>query len=337
MNVHVLGTPFQLPTPDMEVIVSSREELRRKADALGDIYLPVMKETLRSLISELGHVDKEVLDTLTLVPHMYNSAEMLPFLEAVENLRGQAEDAKSSAAIADFNEEISQLLNARTTSLTIQAKALDKALINLDAVQVDGVDHLVPALDQEIAVLEVRLAKERAPLEEALQQAAVVNALITDVESLSLFDKLKPLVASLERLADVDPENPLIGSIKAGIAGVSNILDLLDAAVGYDHLTALRERLQTQLTGLQQKVDAARTTLEVEVSKREQLAGLASVEACKINYVREMSKLLEALRHVLRNSRLPETEEIEKRVEHFTRQADALNNYLVDLRRSWRS
>ncbi|MFH7422874.1 toxin, partial [Pseudomonas syringae pv. tagetis] len=80
------------------------------------------------------------------------------------------------------------------------------------------------------------------------------NAMITDVESLSLFDKLKPLVPSLERLADVDPENPLIGSIKAGIAGVSNIIDLFDAALGYDHLTALRERLHTQLTGLQQKV-----------------------------------------------------------------------------------
>ncbi|EGH27781.1 hypothetical protein PSYJA_01599, partial [Pseudomonas syringae pv. japonica str. M301072] len=32
-----------------------------------------------------------------------------------------------------------------------------------------------------------------------------------------------------------------------------------------------------------------------------------------------------------------ETAVIEKRVEHFSRQADALYNYLIDLRRSWRS
>jgi len=337
MNVHVLATPAQLPKPDMAIIIASREKLKREADRLGDIYLPVMNEALLSLLSEVGHVDKEALDTLTLVPHMYNSEEMLPFLEAVEKLRGDPEDAKSSAAIADFNEEISLLLDTREASLSSQAKALDRALINLEAVRVDGVEHLTPALEQEIAVLEARLETEHARLTEVVRQAAAVNDLIRDVESLSFFDKLKPLVASLERLADVDPLNPLIGSVKAGIAGVSNILDLLDAAVDYDHLIALRERLQTQMTGLQETTDATRAALETEVSKRGQLSGLASVELCKTDYVREMSKLLEALKRVLASSRLPETAVIEKRVEHFSRQADALNNYLIDLRRSWRS
>ncbi len=50
MNVHVLDTPVQLPKPDMEIVIGSREKLKRQANALGDIYLPVMKETLRSLL-----------------------------------------------------------------------------------------------------------------------------------------------------------------------------------------------------------------------------------------------------------------------------------------------
>lgn len=337
MTVHVLDTPFQLPKPDVDVIIASREKLKQTSDALPDVYLPVLKETLRSLVSEVGSVDKQALDTLTLVPHMLNGDEMLPFLEAVKELRSQPDDAKSIAAIANFNEEIGKLLDARLTSLTDQATVLDKALINLDAVQVDTANHLTPALDQEIGAVETRLATEQARLDELVQQVAVVNSLIKDIESLSVFDKLKPLVASLQVLADIDPKNPLIGSIKAGITGVSNILNLADAAVDYEQLIGLREKQQTQLTGLQVTVDETRTALKVEVSKRDQLSTLASIEVCKKDYVRELGKLLEALKHVEANSRLPATEVIEKRVEHFRLHADALNNYLVDLRSNWRS
>ncbi|WP_122301596.1 toxin, partial [Pseudomonas syringae] len=243
MNVHSLNTPVKLPKPGMEIVIGSREKLKHQADALGDIYLPVMKETLRSLVSEVGNVDKEALDTLTLVPHFFNDDEMLPFVDAIAKLRGEPDEAKSGAAIAEFSQEISILLDTRIASLASQAKVLDKALINLNAVQVNAVDHLTPALDQEISVLQARLAIENTRLEELLTKEKVVNALVTDLESLSFFNKLKPLIASLETLADIDPKNPLIGSIKAGIAGVSNILDLLDAAVDYDHLITLRDTL----------------------------------------------------------------------------------------------
>lgn len=337
MNVHVLDTPFQLPQPDMEIIIGSREKLKHQADALGDIYLPVMKETLRSLVNEIGNVDKEALDTLTLVPHFFNDHEMLPFVEAIATLRGEPDEAKSKTAILEFNEEISMLLDARTASLASQAKALDKALSNLNAVQVNAVDHLTPALDQEISTLQARLAIEKTRLEEMLAKEKVVNALIADVESLSFFDKLKPLIASLETLADIDPKNPLIGSIKAGIAGVSNMLDLLDGAVDYDHLMTLRDTLQAQLLDLQGRVGEARAALDVEVSKRDQISGLASVQVYKNDYVREIGKLHTALTQVLANCRLPASEGLEERVSHFRRQADALNTYLVDLRGSWRS
>ncbi|WP_457792824.1 alpha-xenorhabdolysin family binary toxin subunit B [Pseudomonas syringae] len=337
MNVHVLDTPFQLPQPDMEIIIGSREKLKHQADALGDIYLPVMKETLRSLVNEVSNVDKEALGALTLVPHFFNDDEMLPFVEAIATLRGEPDEAKSKTAILEFNEEISMLLDARTASLASQAKALDKALSNLNAVQVNAVDHLTPALDQEISTLQARLAIEKTRLEEMLAKEKVVNALIADVESLSFFDKLKPLIASLETLADIDPKNPLIGSIKAGIAGVSNMLDLLDGAVDYDHLMTLRDTLQAQLLDLQGRVGEARAALDVEVSKRDQISGLASVQVYKDDYVREIGKLHTALTQVLANCRLPASEGLEERVEHFSRQANALNTYLVDLRGSWRS
>ncbi len=62
-------------------------------------------------------------------------------------------------------------------------KVLDKALINLNAVQVNAVDHLTPALDQEISTLQARLAIEKTRLEEMLTKEKVVNALITDLGS----------------------------------------------------------------------------------------------------------------------------------------------------------
>ena len=64
-----------------------------------------------------------------------------------------------------------------------------------------------------------------------------------------------------------------------------------------DQLVGLREKQQTQLTELQAAVDEKHAALDVEVGKRDQLSALASVEFCKTDYVREMSKLLEALKH----------------------------------------
>ncbi|SOS36089.1 toxin [Pseudomonas syringae group genomosp. 3] len=184
MNVYVLDTPVQLPKPDMEIVIGSREKLKHQADALGDIYLPVMKETLCSLVNEVGNVDKEALDALTLVPHFFNDDEMLPFVDAIAKLTGEPDEAKSGAAIAEFSQDISILLDTRIASLARQAKVLDKALINLNAVQVNAVDHLTPALDQEISTLQARLAIEKTRLEEMLTKEKVVNALITDLESL---------------------------------------------------------------------------------------------------------------------------------------------------------
>ncbi|KPX32063.1 Binary cytotoxin component [Pseudomonas tremae] len=337
MNVHVLDTPFQLPAPNMEVLVAGREKLKQQADALGDIYLPVMMETLRSLLIEVGNVDKNVLDTLTLVPHGFNSDEMLPYLEAVEQLKGQSDDTKRDAAVAEFNKIISTLLDEKIVYLANHAKVLDKALANLNAVQVDAVDYLAPALDQEIIALGARLAAENTRLDEVSEQAAVVNALITDLENLNIFDRLKPLVASLEKLADIDPRSPLIGSIKAGIVGVSNILNLLDAAVDYDHLLALRDRLQAQLTDRQETIGDTRAALAIEVGKRDQLSGLVLVHGYRGDYAREVEKLHAALSQVLSNCLLPATDTSEERVTHFSRQANALNTYLVDLRGDWRS
>ncbi|OSN22498.1 hypothetical protein BV340_00536 [Pseudomonas syringae pv. actinidiae] len=34
MNVYVLDTPVQLPKPNMEIVIGSREKLKHQADAL---------------------------------------------------------------------------------------------------------------------------------------------------------------------------------------------------------------------------------------------------------------------------------------------------------------
>ncbi|GAO91480.1 binary cytotoxin component, partial [Pseudomonas syringae pv. actinidiae] len=34
MNVYVLNTPVQLPKPNMEIVIGSREKLKHQADAL---------------------------------------------------------------------------------------------------------------------------------------------------------------------------------------------------------------------------------------------------------------------------------------------------------------
>ena len=73
MNVYVLDVPFSLPRPDLEVVADSRLSIQRQAEALGDLYLPVLTESLGSLLKELSHADRQFLDILTLVPHGMDS------------------------------------------------------------------------------------------------------------------------------------------------------------------------------------------------------------------------------------------------------------------------
>lgn len=337
MNVHAMDTPFLLPKPDLDVLVANRALLRRQAEALGDIHLPVKGEKLLSLIKELSDVDKEVLDTLTLGPGLLANHGLHDLLETIAKLKQQPLTEETGSHIDVIVKEIREERSRTLVELQVQVGALDDALVNFSAVTINDVDHLVAEIEATLVQVNAQIAAEDQPLAKWLEEETALNRLIADVEKLSLFDKFKPLVTSLDKLAEIDPKDPLVGSIKAGIAGMSNILDLADDALEYKHLLKHRERLQELLDALRGNARDLHDKRKTETHRLEQLTQLRALEEPRSAYIQEVAKLLTALNGFLKANRIEAVDNVEAQTALFIRHARLLSNYLTELRRDWLS
>lgn len=337
MTVHVMDTPFQLPKPDLDVLVAKRAQLRRQAEALSEIHLPVKREKLISLIKELSHVDKQVLDILTPRPGLLVDHGLQDLLETIDGLKQQPLTEETGSHIDVIVKEIREERAKTLGELQDQSSALDNALVNFSAVIISDVDHLVAEIEAELAQVDAQIAAEDQPLGKWLEEEVAVNKLIADVEKLSLFDKFKPLVASLDKLATIDPKDPLVGSIQAGIAGMSNILDLANDALEYKHLLKHRERLQELTDALRGNARDLHDKRKAGARRLEQLTQLKALEEPRSAYRQEVAKLLEALTGFLSTNRIEAFDNVEAHTARFIHHARILSNYLTDLRRDWRS
>ncbi|WNW13274.1 alpha-xenorhabdolysin family binary toxin subunit B [Pseudomonas sp. DTU_2021_1001937_2_SI_NGA_ILE_001] len=337
MTVHVLETRFQLPEIDLSAVNTHRAQLRHTAESLADIYLPVKREILLSLLQELGGADQAALDVLTALPGTLDGEGLEDLLTAIKRLKGDPPDAPTLETISAIAAEIQTQVQRQLGNIRDKAVSLDDALVNLAHVSVGEVDHLMTAVEADIVHIDERLAAESGPQAKLLEQEAAVNKLIAEIEAISLWDKLKPLVESLTVLTDIDPKNPLIGSIKAGIEGLSNILNLASSQLRYEHLVRHRDRLQAQLDELTGNVRELRQQRQAESRKLEQLKQLKLIEAPKQAYGEELGKLLDALKRFLGlHPALPD-DDIEATASAFLAHGRLFSDYLNDLRRAWRN
>ncbi|WP_295476506.1 alpha-xenorhabdolysin family binary toxin subunit B [uncultured Pseudomonas sp.] len=337
MTVHVLDIPFQLPNIDLIAANTHRAQIRHTAESLADIYLPVKREILLSLLQELAGVDHAALDTLSSVPGLLNSEGVEDLLSAIKRLKGEPPDEQTLGAIAAIAAEIQEQMQQQLGDIGRKASALDDALVNLAHVSVGDVDHLIAPIEADIVRIDAQLAADESPLARLIEEEKTVNKLIAEIEAISLWDKFKPLVESLKVLMEFDPKNPLIGSIKAGIEGISNILNLGSSHLKYEHLTRHRDRLQAQLDELAGHTRELRQQRLLESRKLEQLNQLKLIDAPKQGYTLEIGKLLEALRRFISLHPASPLNDVETAASTFLAQGRLLSDYLNDLRRTWRS
>lgn len=337
MTVHRLETPLQLPAVDMTTLNTARAQLRHLAEALTDIYLPVKHEALKGLLTELGNTDKAALDSLALVPGLLDNDGLQDLLSALARLKGDPPDEQTLKAIDEISAEIESQVQAARSGLDSRARDLDDALVNLAHVNVGDVDHLIPPIEAELARLDAVIAAQEGPLAKLLEQEGMLNTLIADIEAISLWDKFKTLADSLKALIDIDPRNPLIGSIKAGIEGLGNMLNLASESLKYEHLVRQRERIQAQLDDLQGNARQLRLQRQAESRKLEQLKQLKLIEAPQQSYAQEIGKLLEALKRFQALHPALALEQIEAQASAFIANGRVLSDYLNELRRAWRS
>lgn len=337
MTVHLLDTPYQLPQPDLEVIRVSRAEINHHVIALGNIYLPVLKDELSGLRKEISLTDEQTLSLLTEVPTVLENEEINILLSAISKLTEHASTEESKAAITAFAKEVSGLIDQSVSAVKQYASDLDDRVTNLNAVMLSDNNDRVLELEQSIEATKKLLTVEVDAVAALEASAELLKAAINEMEKLTFFDRLKPLVESLQELTKIDPKNPALGSIQAGITGVNNILELASDGVNYTHVIEARSMIQARQKERRNKILDLEDRIETSSTRIQQLTTAGGLDDHKARYVQEITKIGQALSTFV-NSNLPNSAEVvAQRAERFAIQANALGTYLNTLRKAWQS
>ncbi|WP_219064308.1 alpha-xenorhabdolysin family binary toxin subunit B [Pseudomonas sp. UMAB-08] len=337
MTVHMLDTPYQLSQPDLEVVRVSRAEIDHHVIALGNIYLPVLKEKLQALRKEISLTDEYTLNVLTGVPVRLESEGMGVLFTSIEKLSKEVPAEEIKAAIEEYTNELSGLMDQSVSAVKQYASDLDDRVTNLNAVMLSDNNDQMLELEQSIEATKNLLTVEVGAIAALEATAELLKAALDDMEKLTFSDKLKPLVESLQELTKIDPKNPALGSIQAGITGVKNILDLASDGVNYTHMIEARSVVQERLKGRRKKVLDLEDQIETSSTRIQQLTTVGGLDNHKARYVQEITKIGQALSTFV-NSNLPNSAEVvTQRAERFAIQAKALGTYLHTLRKAWQS
>lgn len=333
---HIMDASFVLPTPDMVAFNNSRTLLRQQALSLGDIYLTRLQEKIQSLLGELDRVDTQGLATLTLTPVGLETESLSGLIKNINVLR-EAPSQASDDAIKELVAELVNNTQQQVSHVADHLGALDDAMTNFRGITLDDAGPVIDKLEAEMAPVKARLEEESKPFADLQQQQAALNKLIAEVESISLLERLKPLIESLDNLLEIDPKDPLPGSVKAGLEGIKNQLNLGIEFIKYDNLISLRQTLQEREDTIQGRLRELQDQIAEQEDKVEQLKMFQGLGPHRLVYLREVGTIVSAIKDFPRQNQLDPDGDVVVQVSRFIENAQAMTAYLHGLRREWQS
>lgn len=333
---YIMDAPLQLPTPDMAAFNTSRTQLRQQTLALANIHLSRLREKLRSLLLDLNIADAQGLHALTITPIALNTDGLPELIKTIMDLREHAPVA-SSVVIDELTRELEEDARNRISHVADHVGSLDHALSNFRAINLDDADPVIIQLEAEIAPVRAMIEEEGKPLAELQVHETALNKLIAEVESISLLNRLQPLVESLAKLLEVDPKNPLVGSIQAGLEGLKNQLNLGNEAVKYSHLISLRSRLQRDLDTLKRRLRELGDEIGEQELRIGQLKAYQGLAGHRLVYLREVDIIVQTIRDFAHQNQFDANGDVVEQVGRFIENAATMTAYLHGLRRQWQS
>jgi len=331
-----MDASFVLPTPDMVAFNNSRTLLRQQALSLGDIYLTRLQEKIQSLLGELDRLDTQGLATLTLTPVGLETESLSGLIKNINVLR-EAPSQASDDAIKELVAELVNNTQQQVSHVADHLGALDDAMTNFRGITLDDAGPVIDKLEAEMAPVKARLEEESKPFADLQQQQAALNKLIAEVESISLLERLKPLIESLDNLLEIDPKDPLPGSVKAGLEGIKNQLNLGIEFIKYDNLISLRQTLQEREDTIQGRLRELQDQIAEQEEKVEQLKMFQGLGPHRLVYLREVGTIVSAIKDFPRQNQLDPDGDVVGQVSRFIENAQAMTAYLHGLRREWQS
>jgi len=338
MTNQSLDILFQPQMPDLEKIESSREDINYKVEASGKLYLPALKEELFSLREELHNTDKQTLRALDGIPVALRSEGKAELFEAIEKLKKEPPTDEIKEALVELSKEIVSLIEMGLSKTKELTHDLDNSLTNLSSATISDSRFRIDELQQSIDANTPLLKIENDAVSKLESQKELLNEAISALEKLNLADKLKPLLKSLEQLADIDPTKlDLVKAIRAAIKGVENILDLVSEAITYSDLLRARKMLQESIEQHNENITRLELQVDEQLEQIRQLKAAQSVDGHRKDYVLEVRKIAETANAFLNSYPGINSEDLGESIAEFDFQAKALIDYLDEIRKLWRS
>ncbi|MGV8918197.1 MAG: alpha-xenorhabdolysin family binary toxin subunit B [Pseudomonas sp.] len=335
MTVIPLDTPFQLPRADMDIISNRRGIIGYQMQALSTVFLSSLAETIDNLRQELANTDQKALLVLSMVPAALKSNSFDTLINALATLSKDPSADGAAEAIEQLTGEVRGQINAALAEVRLHWVNFDHALTNLGAIRFTFNPTELAEREDEINGFGVAIEQGRTKLDAIQNDIQALKTLIDLIEGQNMFDRLKPLVASLEVIANINPEKPLVGAIKAALKGVENILNLASEAVKYEHLIGKRDLLHKDEQEVLKLIQQSQERSEITAKQLKELKGFISLAQPVAAYSQEISKIGKSVELFVQLNYDDESEAITTRCERFKNNSSVLINHLNDQRRDW--
>ncbi|VVN69630.1 alpha-xenorhabdolysin family binary toxin subunit B [Pseudomonas fluorescens] len=337
MTVHTLATPLQYPAPDLNKIKNSRAEISYKIRTLSTLYLPVLVEELKALQNEINTTDKSALDALTLAPIALNHEEIKPLYSAIQKLEknNTITEQEQKEAMLSYAKDIKLIIDDGRSKMKEHTDTLENSLTNLRKVELSDNQYRIEELKKSIESDSPKLAAERKAIELLETQETALNTAIGTLESSNVFDLLKDVLLSVEKLTETDMATPKIALVKVGISAAGKILGVASDALKYEQLITARKTVQDRLDMRRTNIESYNNDIKTTQERVDQLTEFQTVQPARAVYIQEFDTLAEAMNRFLTITAHEATDDLSLVVKNFVEQSNVFIPFIKSLRQQW--
>jgi hypothetical protein len=329
-------TTLSYTAPDMSLIRDCRETIRYQAIiGSADLYIEALRNELIKLSSEITATDLVASKTLTSAIISLETTALNETLQALDTLSAGEMNPPTKNAIESYTKIARQLISLCTDKLDEAQTELSQAIYSVRYSPISNNRFRIAELMEAREVLSAQLEKEKPPVDALLEDERVLNEAIRLFESLSIIDRVKPLLEQLTGMIGTQPETPQTAALKAGLAVANKFLDEANELIKYQGLINARTTLRVRLKDRQGRLDSLVTQMSDNDKKVKQLTDTKKVIEPRNTYADETSNIVEAVSLFLEAITEDTQGDIVKKGRKLIAQAKPFKRYLENLKGQW--
>lgn len=332
MNITYLNESLKLMAPDTAVIRASRAELERKLIARETLYLPALKQQLKTLNQRFRQLDDYARDMLASAPVELQTQSISTLLGRMKDAAGLRPTPAGDSVAEQYKTEIADTLKESLDAMEEHAAALSEQLEGMRVWTLSDSSHFIADHDRERAsTLQAldALAKQCAEIERRKQP---LSDAMKVYEDMTILDRLVPI---LEDVIKLRPSHPAIMTLQAGVIGVKNILSIASEAVKYGDLIESRDLLQADLDSKYRQISDQKAQLRELSARSEALREVQDIAVPKQRYEEQVQKLVVTLQTFMTLRERLAHEPVADFARTYIAQADSLSKGLRAVLKSW--